>query len=164
MEEQSILEEEERTPPAWYEVFAFRILNGVMVLNFLCIVFCLRSLYLSRCHKSDLKGDVLPGGDCEASRGRQCLPLDSNFPRPCLSLHHRCGRFSCLLSLNLYLCLCLCLSFVFVFVFVRCGHNSPNAPGGKVGWVHNFFCICISLVSISGGKDLCWAHMLLMPL
>ena len=31
MEEQCILEEEERTPPAWYEVFAFRILNGVMV-------------------------------------------------------------------------------------------------------------------------------------
>ena len=32
MEEQCILEEEERVAPAWYEVFAFRILNGVMVL------------------------------------------------------------------------------------------------------------------------------------
>merc|ERR1712130_87118 len=35
MEEQCILEEEERAPPAWYEVFAFRILNGVMVMFFL---------------------------------------------------------------------------------------------------------------------------------
>ena len=35
MEEQVILEEEERAPPAWYEVFAFRILNGVMVLSYL---------------------------------------------------------------------------------------------------------------------------------
>merc|ERR1712130_910855 len=35
MEEQCILEEEERAPPAWYEVFVFRILNGVMVMFFL---------------------------------------------------------------------------------------------------------------------------------
>ena len=35
MEEQIILEEEERKQPAWYEVFAFRILNGVMVVSFI---------------------------------------------------------------------------------------------------------------------------------
>ena len=39
MEEQCILEEEERVAPAWYEVFAFRILNGVMVLcNLSCFI------------------------------------------------------------------------------------------------------------------------------
>ena len=43
MEEQCILEEEERVAPAWYEVFAFRILNGVMVL---CSLSCFFSGYL----------------------------------------------------------------------------------------------------------------------
>lgn len=35
MEEQTILEEEERSPAAWYEIVTFRVLNGVMVMFFL---------------------------------------------------------------------------------------------------------------------------------
>ena len=49
-------------------------------------------------YQSHVKGDVLPGCNCEASGRRQCLSLDPNFPRPCFSFHHRCG------ILSLYLC------------------------------------------------------------
>ena len=52
MEEQCILEEEERTPPAWYEVFAFRILNGVMVAVLHAVLCKLNLDYILSCSMS----------------------------------------------------------------------------------------------------------------
>ena len=160
MEEQCILEEEERTPPTWYEVFAFRILNGVMVLFYFPLC-CLFSQILSRCHESNLKGDVLPGGHCEASGGRQCLPLDSNFPRPCLSLHHCCGRFVFCPCICICICACSCLCLLYLYLYLSGAATTlrMHLVEKLGGFFISLFSICISIISLSLVQHLYHYHL-----